>query len=105
MKTLTKPARKTAPKNKAAFARLEARVTPHLKATLESAASISGHPTVTSFMIQTLTERAEQMLEDHRQAKLAAKESVRFVGALLNPPPPNKALREAAARYQREVVS
>ena len=105
MKAFTNPARKTARKREAALARLEARVTPHLKEVLESAASISGHPSVTSFMIQTLKERAEQMLEDHRQAKLSAKESVRFVSALLNPPAPNKALRVAAARYQHEVVS
>lgn len=72
---------------------------------IESAASISGHPTVTSFMIQTLTERAERTIEENRQAKLSAKESVWFVDALLNPSAPNKALRDAAARYQREVAS
>ena len=55
MKAFTNPERKTARKREAALARLEARVTPHLKEMFESASSISGHPSVTSFMIQTLT--------------------------------------------------
>ena len=84
-------------------ARLEARITPDFKKTLEQAAAVTGHSTLTSFVIFALQASAQKVIEDHRQAKLTAEESDGFVQALLSPPAPNAALRTAFKRYRGEV--
>jgi uncharacterized protein (DUF1778 family) len=85
-----------------ATARLEARIPREFKKTLEEAAAVTGHPTVTSFVLFALQASARRVIEEHRQAKLSAAESAHFVKALLSPDAPNAALRGAYARY-REV--
>ena len=84
-------------------ARLEARIPRDLKDMLERAVAITGHPTLTSFMIHTLQTSARKVIEEHQSAKLTADESKNFVDALLAPAAPNAALRAAFGRYQREV--
>lgn len=83
-----------------ASARLEARIPREFKKTLEEAAAVTGHPTVTSFVLFALQASARQVIEEHRQARLSAEESTRFVKALLSPDAPNAALRGAYARYR-----
>ena len=84
-------------------ARLEARVSHDLKKTLEQAAAVTGHSTLTSFVIFALQTRARKVIEEHKQAKLTADESSGFVQALLAPAAPNGALRSAFKRYRGEV--
>jgi uncharacterized protein (DUF1778 family) len=84
-------------------ARLEARIPSDLKKMLERAVAITGHPTLTSFMIDTLQTSARKIIEEHKRAKLTEDESTKFVDALLAPAAPNAALRAAFGRYQREV--
>lgn len=84
-------------------ARLEARVSPDFKKTLELAAAVAGHPTLTSFMVQALQNSARKAIEDHRQVMLSGEESANFVEALLAPPAPNTSLRAAYGRYRRGV--
>jgi uncharacterized protein (DUF1778 family) len=98
----TLPAKSTRART-APTARLEARIPRDLKKTLERAAAVTGHPTLTSFMIYTLQTSARKVLEEHQRAKLTADESMNFVDALLAPAAPNAALRAAFGRYQREV--
>lgn len=81
-------------------ARLEARVSQELKDVLEQAAAITGHATLTSYLIVTLQTKARRDIEEHQQAKLTAQESRGFVQALLAPPAPNAALRSAFKRYR-----
>ncbi len=110
MEVQTKPARakKTAARatlsGVATIARLEARVSPRLKTSLETAAALAGH-TVTSFMIQALQEAAESTIERHQRAQLGQEASVRFVETLLSAPAPNTALRAAAARHAHETAA
>jgi uncharacterized protein (DUF1778 family) len=85
-----------------ATARLEARIPRELKKTLEQAAAVTGHPTVTSFVLSALQASAQRVIEEHQQAKLSAEESAQFVKALREPAAPNAALRGAFKRY-REV--
>jgi len=85
------------------MSRLEARIPRELKRTLERAAAVTGHPTLTSFMIYSLQASARRAIEDHRQTKLTADESTSFVQALLAPAAPNVALRAAFERYSREA--
>ncbi|MFZ5495332.1 MAG: DUF1778 domain-containing protein [Verrucomicrobiota bacterium] len=86
----------------ASTARLEARVPRDLKKTLAQAAAVTGHSTLTSFVIFVLQSSARKIIEEHKQAKLTAEESAHFVEALLKPAAPNAQLRAAFARY-REV--
>ena len=86
-----------------ASARLEARIPRDLKKILERAAAVTGHPTLTSFMIDALQASARKVIDEHQRAQLTADESTRFVDALLAPVAPNAALRTAFKRYQREV--
>lgn len=80
-------------------ARLEARIPRDFKKTLEQAAAVTGHPTVTSFVLSALQASARKVIEEHQQAKLSAEESTHFVKALLAPAAPNAALRGALKRY------
>lgn len=81
-------------------ARLEARIPRDFKKTLEQAAAVTGHPTVTSYVLFALQASARRVIEEHQQAKLSAEESAHFVKALLAPAAPNAALRGAFKRYR-----
>jgi len=85
------------------MSRLEARIPRELKRTLERAAAVTGHPTLTSFMIYSLRLSARRAIEEHQQARLTADESTNFVQALLTPAAPNAALRAAFGRYRGEA--
>ena len=45
------------------------------------------------------------MIHEHEVMVLSPRDSVDFVQALLNPPPPNEALREAFRRHRGQVAS
>ena len=91
-----KSARSRAPST----ARLEARIPREFKKTLEQAAAVTGHPTVTSFVLFALQASARKVIEEHQQARLSAEESTNFVKALLAPAAPNAALQGAFKRYR-----
>lgn len=96
MATLAAKSRSRVP----ATARLEARIPRDFKKTLEQAAAVTGHPTVTSYVLFTLQASARRVIEEHQQAKLSEEESTHFVKALLAPAAPNAALRGAFKRYR-----
>jgi uncharacterized protein (DUF1778 family) len=81
-------------------ARLEARVPRDLKKTLVEAAAVTGHSTLTSFVIFALQSSARKIIEEHKLAKLTSEESAHFVEALLTPSSPNAPLRGAFAKYR-----
>lgn len=85
------------------MSRLEARIPRELKRTLERAAAVTGHPTLTSFMIYSLQTSARRAIEEHQKTRLTADESTNFVQALLAPTAPNAALHAAFGRYRREA--
>lgn len=55
-----------------ATARLEARIPREFNKSLEQAAAVTGHPTVTSFVPFGLQASARRVSEEHQQAKLSA---------------------------------
>jgi uncharacterized protein (DUF1778 family) len=93
-------AAKTARPHVPSTARLEARIPRDLKKTLEQAAAVTGHPTVTSFVLFTLQASARKVIEEHQQARLSNEDSAHFVKALLAPAAPNAALRTAFKDYR-----
>ena len=85
------------------IARLEARVSPELKALLQRAADLEDR-TLTDFIIASVQAEAHRVIEQHQTLKLSLEDSQALANALLNPPKPNDRLK-AAAQHYKEVMS
>jgi uncharacterized protein (DUF1778 family) len=81
-------------------ARIEARVSPKQKRLFERAAEIEG-VTLTDFVISSMQRAATLAVQEHTMIELSERNQRAFVKALMNPPEPNQALREAAKAYSR----
>ena len=79
--------------------RLEARVTPDQKRLIERAAELRG-TSVTDFLIFSAQRAATETIRDFEILSLRDQAREVFVSAILNPPAPNVAARDAAARYK-----
>jgi len=79
--------------------RLEARVTPELKALLVRAAELQG-TSLSDFITWHSRQAANCTIRDHERLELDTHEREVFVTALLNPPKPNEHLQSAAAQYR-----
>lgn len=99
---MAQPARKPHRSPVASTERLEARVRPEQKALFQRAASLRG-VSLTDFVLDSVSEAAVRTVQEHEFIQLAAEESKAFVSALMNPPEPNPALREATERYNRMI--
>jgi uncharacterized protein (DUF1778 family) len=83
-----------------ATARLEARISPDLHALLRRAAELQGR-TVTDFVADSLRVAAYKALDEATTTRLSREDQMRFVELLLNPPPPNAALKRAFERRKK----
>jgi len=72
--------------------RVQARLTTPVKQVIEQAADICGL-SVSDFMVNSSRERAEVLIREHRVITLTAEDSMAFATAIVNPPPPDEALR------------
>lgn len=84
----------------ASTARLEARISADLHATLKRAAEIQGR-TMTDFVVSAVQEAARQAIEQADVIRLSAADQAAFAQALLVPPSPKAALKRAAARHRK----
>ncbi len=80
--------------------RLEARVTVDQKRLIARAAHLRG-TSVTDFVVVSAQQAAKETIKDFETLSLRDEAREVFVNAILNPPPPNKAARIAAARYKQ----
>jgi len=85
-------------KSSKSLARLEARVDRELKARWQQAADLEGR-TLTDFIISSMQESADKVIQRHQRMKLNQQDSQNFVETLMNPPEPNAQLIKAAAKY------
>jgi len=85
-------------------ARLEARTTSRVKELIQHAADLEGR-SVSDFVIEHAREAAEDVIEKHSHIRLSAKDSARFVEALVNPPAPRERLKRAARRHKELIKS
>lgn len=93
------PARKRALRPQAPkFARIEARCTPEQKAIFQEAAALTGR-SETDFLLSALVKAAHDAIREHRIITLSHNDATAFAQAIINPPEPNDAAREAAQRY------
>lgn len=85
--------------------RFVARVSAADKDLFQKAAAIEGR-SMAKFIITHVREVARDIVQQNSQIQLSSLESRRFVEALLAPPrKPNNALKEAIARYRKQVIS
>ena len=82
--------------------RLELRLSHEQKALLQRAAALQGL-SLTDFLVQSAQAAAEEVIRNREIITLSTRDTAVLVEGLLNPPPPNEALR-AALRRHRDLV-
>lgn len=81
--------------------RLEARIRPEDKRSLERAAELTGL-NLTDFVVSAACEAARETIQRYEGMVLNdARDREAFVAAMLTPAAPNERLRAAAARFQK----
>ena len=86
-----------------ATARLEARISAELHATLKRAAKLQDR-TVTDFVISTVQKAAHRAIQQAGVVTLSLADQERFARALISPPKPNAALKRAFARRRKLIA-
>jgi len=83
-------------------ARLEARISKELHATLKRAAELQNR-TITDFVIDAVQEAARKAIEQTEFLMLSLADQERFARALLSPPEAKLALKRALARHRKLI--
>jgi uncharacterized protein (DUF1778 family) len=86
-------------------ARFDARLTKSQKEFFELAAQISGFKSLSEFVIHSTQQAANSIVEKHNAILATAKDKKVFFDALVDPPKPNRSLKEAAKHYQKQVAA
>jgi uncharacterized protein (DUF1778 family) len=79
--------------------RIDLRLNDDDKSMIEEAAAMSNQ-TITQFMVSTASERAAEVIEQHRRLVLNEESWNLVMDAISNPPAPNDRLKRAAKRLQ-----
>ncbi|PTA93506.1 DUF1778 domain-containing protein [Kosakonia sp. H7A] len=79
--------------------RIDLRLTDEDKKMIEEAAAMTNQ-TVTQFLVNSASERAAEVIEQHRRLILSEESWTRVMDAIENPPAPNDKLKRAAKRLQ-----
>ncbi|MBS1204517.1 MAG: toxin-antitoxin system, antitoxin component [Proteobacteria bacterium] len=79
--------------------RIDLRLTDEDKKMIEEAAAMTNQ-TVTQFLVNSASERAAEVIEQHRRLILSVESWNRVMDAIENPPAPNDKLKRAAKRLQ-----
>lgn len=82
--------------------RLEARLPASVYAILKRAAQLKGR-SLTDFVVSAAHDAAQRAIEEDSLLRLSAEDQRRFADALLHPPAPNAALKQAK-RLHLETV-
>lgn len=85
-------------------ARLEARISTELHATLKRAAEIQGR-TMTDFVVSAVQDAAQRAIEQAGVIRLSLADQECFAQALLSPPKPNPALKRAFVRHKKLLTA
>jgi uncharacterized protein (DUF1778 family) len=82
--------------------RFDARLNAEQKVLIQKAADLAGR-TMTDFVLQSAEAAAERTIQDRSILILTARETERFVKAILNPADPGPVLRAAARHYKNNT--
>ncbi len=85
-------------------ARLEARISIELHASLKRAAEIEGR-TMTDFIVSAVQDAAQRAIEQASVIRLSLADQECFAAALLSPPKPTAALKCAFARRKKLLAA
>lgn len=91
----------TAIVEKEAKARFDARISLNKKIIIEKAARLAGFKNLSDFVVSTVYERAQMIIQKSETILASQKDKKIFFDALINPPEPNDALISAAREYQK----
>ena len=83
--------------------RIEARIAPDALAIVKRAAEMQGR-SVSDFVVAAAQEAAHRMIQETQIIRLSVEDQHAFAAAILDPPPPNDALRRAAEAYRNLVT-
>jgi uncharacterized protein (DUF1778 family) len=83
--------------------RLDARVSPEEKETIETAANLRGI-SYSDFIRLAVKEAALNTIREHEVLTLNQESRRVFIDALLNPPKPNRKALAAAKRFKKEIA-
>jgi uncharacterized protein (DUF1778 family) len=84
-------------------ARFDAKIPKIQKEFFEYAASLGGFRTLTDFIINTVQEKANEIIQEHNTIIASEKDREIFFNAFMNPLGPNQKLRETAERYKEFI--
>jgi uncharacterized protein (DUF1778 family) len=91
-------------REKVPAARLEARLPADVHALLKRAAEIQGR-SLTDFVVTAAHEAAIRTIDETQMIHLSLEDQRAIAAAILNPPEPTPALRRAAERHRKLVIS
>ena len=84
--------------------RFDTRISKEQKYIFEKAAALGGYRNLTSFIIVTVQNRANEILKEQEQIIASNKDSEIYFEALTNPIQPNSALFLAAQEYKTQFL-
>lgn len=85
-------------------ARFDARLPLDKKDTIEKAARLAGYKHLSDFVLSTVYERAQAIIQDSEAILVSQRDNELFFDALLHPREPNEALKSAAGDYLKIVA-
>ncbi len=86
------------PPRKARMERIDLRTSANTKRLIVKASALAGL-SISTFMINSAHERAQQMLAQHEALTLSAQDWDKFVSIIDNPSPPNQHLKTAMKKH------
>lgn len=84
-------------------ARFDTRLSREKKLIFEKAARLGGYRNLSDFVVSTVYERAQMIIQKSETILASQRDSEIFFNALVNPPEPNEALVSAAKQYKKMV--
>jgi len=84
-------------------ARFDTRLSKDKKLIIEKAAILGGYRNLSDFVVSTVYERAQMIIQKSETILASQRDSEIFFNALVNPPKPNEALVSAAKEYKNRV--
>ena len=85
-------------------ARFDARLTKTQKDFFEMAATLGGYKSLSEFIVHATQQAANNIVQQHNSILANEKDKEIFFEALINPPLPNNALKEAGLLYKSLVT-
>ncbi|GAA4279466.1 type II toxin-antitoxin system TacA family antitoxin [Aquimarina mytili] len=79
--------------------RFDTRLSIKQKELFERAATLGGYGSLTDFVLKTVQKRAKEIIKENEVILASKRDSEIFFDALMNPEPPNEALKNAAKKY------